>query len=170
MRPRQSFLGDPGDLDKGTGPRAPLLEGARCCRLGTQVWQARSAFSQALGTQSPPARGAFVSTQHFTWEMPSTPPTSLSPRKMEQIQSVTLAFRPPWGKGLGHRRINDMGTRARHHFSGVGFSMKLQSGLLPNGVLMKVHGNQGAGFRRGALAWGAQTTLGIPGLRGSVTL
>lgn len=59
-----------------------------------------------------------------------------------------------------------MGTRARHHFSGVGFSMKLQSGLLPNGVLMKVVGNQGAGLRQGALAWGAQTATGYPRAEG----
>lgn len=30
-----------------------------------------------------------------------------------------LATRPPWGKALSSRRINDTGTRAHHHFSEV---------------------------------------------------
>lgn len=52
-----------------------------------------------------------------------------------------------------------MGTSARHHISGVGLSVKLQSGLLPTVVL--TNGNRAQDRAEGP-GLGPQTSAGYP--------
>lgn len=69
MRPRQSFLGDPGDLDEGAGPRAPLLEGPGASGWGTGLpshrpWAPRAPGSGHIRLHAAFHLGNAINTSH----------------------------------------------------------------------------------------------------------
>lgn len=131
MSLRQLFLGDPRNLHAGADPTPLLLEGAGWRGAGV-CRPSRPGCPAQCRPHAPRVHSSGVIHLHVAFHWGNAVNTSHRPKSLgaEQVQSVTLALHPPWGKGLRHMRINDTGTRAHHHFSEVGQSKELQPGLL----------------------------------------
>ena len=111
MRPRQRVLEDPRNLGEGAEPAALLLEGAGRGRLGSEGLRFGSPGPASLRPFAPRAPSSGAINLHAAVHQGNAVQGSRWPKALqaEQVQSVTLAPCPPWGKGLSHRRINDMG-------------------------------------------------------------
>lgn len=90
MRPKQPFLGDPGNLDEGAEPKPPFLEGAGEARpsqpgpASPRPCPPRAPSSGVINLHAAIRLGNVVNASHW-------PKSS----QAEQVQSVTLALRPP---------------------------------------------------------------------------